>query len=412
MAQRWRERRARRSSARRSARRWACAGEALAAACGLSDNSVLAGMALIQATAYIPRRRMQRITLSGTSPSTGSPAGEPVTDLRTRDRHLRAVDPGGAPARRDLGGDLARAGHDGQGDQVAKVVMAVPGLELGDQVCAHDQVELHVPAADARRGQDLLGGVHRVAGAAAVDLEPAGLGARDLPRQGLGQGVAVLGRGDRPLPAFCHGSLATTRSRRSSPRRSTTARAAATWPRCGGSNVPPRIPIRAGGSGPGKFCNDRRQHVHLRLVHDDVAESELLAPRTQDVDDLGHRADERGGRGRSCPGVRLSTGASDATTSGAFGTTCTATVQHWSSRSAARSPAASRTQRTRSAYFSTTASAATSGPMAPAARLGTMLTMSASRPASSRMRRLPPPITSGGPPGVSGAGPPTASVTW
>ena len=48
--------------------------------------------------------------------------------------------------------------------------------------------------------------------------------------------------------------------------------------------------------------------------------------------------------------------------------------------SPARSPAASRAQRTRSAYFSTTDSAATSGPTYPAARLGTMLTMSAYSP--------------------------------
>ena len=41
-----------------------------------------------------------------------------------------------------------------------------------------------------------------------------------------------------------------------------------------------------------------------------------------------------------------------------------------------------------------------------------MLTVSAYCPASVRMRLLPPPITSGGPPGVTGAGVPTASVTW
>ena len=41
-----------------------------------------------------------------------------------------------------------------------------------------------------------------------------------------------------------------------------------------------------------------------------------------------------------------------------------------------------------------------------------MLTMSAYCPASVRMRRLPPPITSGGPPGVERhAEWPTASVT-
>ncbi len=60
-----------------------------------------------------------------------------------------------------------------------------------------------------------------------------------------------------------------------------TARPAATWPTCGGSNVPPRIPTGSGRSGPGKFCDHRRQRVHLGLVHDDVAEAELLAPLAQ-----------------------------------------------------------------------------------------------------------------------------------
>ena len=113
----------------------------------------------------------------------------------------------------------------------------------------------------------------------------------------------------------------------------------------------------------------------------------------------------------SCSGVRSKSGASEAMTSAAFGTTCTATVQHCSSRSPARGPAASWTQRTRSVYFSTTDSAATSAPMWPAFRLGTMLTMSANSPASARTRRLPPPITSGGPPGVVGTGVPETSVT-
>ena len=196
-AQRRRERRATICSARRSARRCAWAGSAADA--GTSDSSVHpAGMALIQGTAYRARRRMQRMTGSGTMPSTGRPSARQLTDLRAGDGHLGPVDPFGPPPRGNGRRGAGRPGDDGQGDEAPEVLGAVPGAELGDQVGPDHQVQLRRGAARLR--QDLLGGVHRVAGAAPLDLEPAGLGPRDLPRQGLGQRVAVRRRGHRPLP--------------------------------------------------------------------------------------------------------------------------------------------------------------------------------------------------------------------
>src|SRR6516165_4880874 len=98
-------------------------------------------------------------------------------------------------------------------------------------------------------------------------------------------------------PDFCQGSLATTSSSRSNPRPSTAARPAATWPACGGSNVPPRIPIRAPRSEPrsgaGKFCDDRREGIHFALVHHDVTEPVLLATFAESLDDLAGRPDQR-----------------------------------------------------------------------------------------------------------------------
>ena len=255
MAQRRRERRASFCSARRSARRCACAGSAPTR--GLSDSSVHpAGMALIQGTAYRARRRMQRMTASGTMPSTGRPA---ASRSRTSELETGTCGPSthstlqpGATA----GAAAGRAGHDGQGDQALEVLVAVPGAQLGDQVGAHDQEELDragrrpgpgppppcPPSSSGRPGRSRAGSPRRPG-----SPRPGPRSARSGPRRA---------RSAR-CPDFCHGSLATTSRRRSSPSRSMTARAAATWPACGGSKVPPKIPIRAGASGAGKFGDHR-----------------------------------------------------------------------------------------------------------------------------------------------------------
>ena len=142
----------------------------------------------------------------GPGPSTGSARGQQVTDLRAGD---------GAPAgpstrtarqpRGPSGAGAGRARHDGQGDQASQIVVAVPGrrARAPGRPPRPGRARRVAPSRWCR--QDLLGGVHRVAGAAPVDLEPARLGARDLGGEGLGQGVAVLGGRDGPLPRLLPG---------------------------------------------------------------------------------------------------------------------------------------------------------------------------------------------------------------
>ena len=90
---------------------------------GPSDSSVHpAGMALIQGTAYRARRRMQRMTGSGTRPSTDRPSARQLPDLRAGDRHLGPVDPFGPPRRGNVRHRARGPGDDGQGHQALEVL--------------------------------------------------------------------------------------------------------------------------------------------------------------------------------------------------------------------------------------------------------------------------------------------------
>ena len=160
-------------------------------------------MALIQVPAYRSRRRMQRMTASGTMPSTEppSPSSARTSELDTAtwgpSTHS-ARQPGGIAGRR-----AGRPGHDGQRHQPPEVLRAMPGAELRHQVGPDDEEELCRLAARFR--QDLLGGVHRVAGAAPLHFEPARLGPGYLLGQELGQRVAVRSGRDRPLSRLLPG---------------------------------------------------------------------------------------------------------------------------------------------------------------------------------------------------------------
>ena len=158
------------------------------------------------------------------------------------------------------------------------------------------------------------------------------------------------------------------------------------------------------GSGAGKFGDHRRHRVHLRLVHDDVREAERVAAARSMSTISAAVPISAAGAARSCSGVSPNDGAQRLEHLARVRDDLHRDRPALQLDSPARSPAASRAQRTRSAYFSDDRLGRPSGPMWPAARLGTTLTVSAYRPASVRMRRLPPPMTSGGPPGVTGAG--------
>ena len=160
-------------------------------------------MALIQGTAYRARRRMQWMTSSGTMPSTGRPAASSsrTCELETGtcgpSTHS-ALQPGGTAGTGPLGRDTtARVTSRCRSSWRCQV------SELGHQIGPHHQEQLDGLAAGLR--QDLLRRLHRVAGAAPLQLEPAGLGARDVPGKGLGQRKPVLRRRDGTLPRLLPG---------------------------------------------------------------------------------------------------------------------------------------------------------------------------------------------------------------
>ena len=100
------------------------------------------------------------------------------------------------------------------------------------------------PAASARSCLDRR---HRVARPTPVDLHAAGLDAGDPLRQGLGHGEPVLGGRHGPARRLLPGVVGHDQQQaverqglRDGPR-------AATCPMCGGSNVPPKRPIRSDG---------------------------------------------------------------------------------------------------------------------------------------------------------------------
>src|SRR5687768_3399691 len=93
-------------------------------------------------------------------------------------------------------------------------------------------------------------------------------------------------------PAFCHGTLATTSSTRSSASAWRTSTATERWPMWTGSNVPPRTPSLIDGSGAGQPGHDRRERVHLAVVDHDVAEAVLLATLLQRLADLVDGAED------------------------------------------------------------------------------------------------------------------------
>ena len=175
--------------------------------------------------AYRPRWWMQRITASGTSPSTGSPCSR-----RRRSSVLETSNgaAGTSTARQPGGtGTGVRPGpaHHGQGDQVPECGLVVPGGETGHHVRPDHQGELGPRFVR----QQLTDGVHGVGRAAPVDLDAAGRQARPPVRRRLHHGEAVLGRRDRALPSFCQGWLATTSSIRSRSRVVRTTSASSRW---------------------------------------------------------------------------------------------------------------------------------------------------------------------------------------
>ena len=84
---------------------------------------------------------MQRMTASGTMPSTGWPA---ASSPRICELETGTWGPSihGPPARGNGRHGAAGPGHDGQGDQPPEVVVAVPGAEVGHQVGPDHQEEL------------------------------------------------------------------------------------------------------------------------------------------------------------------------------------------------------------------------------------------------------------------------------
>ena len=156
-----------------------------------------------RATAYRSRRRMQRMTASGTIPSTERPS---QSSARTSELETATWGPStqtDPPTRGNSRPRAGRPGHDGQGHQRRRSSARCQDAELGHQVGPDHQEELGRLAARFR--QDLLGGVHRVAGSAPIHLEPARLGPGDLLGQELGQRVAVLRRRDGPLSRLLPG---------------------------------------------------------------------------------------------------------------------------------------------------------------------------------------------------------------
>ena len=125
--------------------------------------------------AYRPRRRMQRITASGTSPSTGSPASSRPRSsvLETSTGATGHVDR--PPARRG-GSDRVPPGpaHHGQGHQLPQLRLVLPGGEVRRPRPIRPPDELG-PRGSRCSWSDGVDGVRRTT---AVDLDPARLEAR------------------------------------------------------------------------------------------------------------------------------------------------------------------------------------------------------------------------------------------
>ena len=140
---------------------------------------------------------------SGTMPSTERPS---LSSARTSELETATWGPSTQTARQP--GGTAGGGPVGR-DTTARVTRRrrsserCQDAELGHQVGPDHQEELCRLAARFR--QDLLGGVHRVAGAAPLHFEPARLGPGDLLGQELGQRVAVSRRRDGPLSRLLPG---------------------------------------------------------------------------------------------------------------------------------------------------------------------------------------------------------------
>ena len=158
--------------------------------------------------AYRPRWWMQRITASGTRPSTGSPARGAGAARCWRRRTGR---PGRRPPASPAGRAPAppRDAHHRQGDQVPECGLVVPGGEPGHHVRPDHQDELGpgfvLPAAGGRcpRCRTARPGRSRCRLASSPG-HPSAAASTMAKRSSAG----VTGRS----PSFCHGSLATTSS--------------------------------------------------------------------------------------------------------------------------------------------------------------------------------------------------------
>src|SRR5581483_9106342 len=100
------------------------------------------------------------------------------------------------------------------------------------------------------------------------------------------------------VPVFCHGVLATTMRTRSSSRSCRAVAAAATWPTCTGSNVPPSTPRRVmfgAGSGADQARHHRGEGLEGVTGDGPVAETELLSTGLQGLGDLLRRPGDHDG---------------------------------------------------------------------------------------------------------------------
>ena len=136
--------------------------------------------------------------------------------------------------------------------QVAELVGPVPAVESGRGIATEDHHQLRRRAlvVDGPLRQ-LTNGVECVGGPASLDLDAHRHPGPSTPSTAARTISRRTDAADGGWSTdFCHGSFATTHRTRSSPSRRRACVVTTRCPRWGGSNVPPKIPIRANDIGP------------------------------------------------------------------------------------------------------------------------------------------------------------------
>ena len=226
--------------------------------------------------AYRPRCRMQRITASGTSPSTGSPCSRRPAQLGAG--HVERGRPGPSTARQP-GGWVDRGAP---GRPTTARVTRSPQVGSSFQVVRPATTSDPTTRISSRRGSSrwsCADGVDGVGRAAPVDLHPAGLESgpvRPPPPRPWRSGPRP-GSPDGPL--LLPGLVGHHQQHAVEPERDPDRPRPAPDGRCGsGRRCPRRCRCAAGAgttSGPGESGHHRCERLHLRLVHHDVGEAEL-----------------------------------------------------------------------------------------------------------------------------------------